>query len=161
MSKVVVCCENCRKKTLKWPRDLRKCKHHFCSKKCVYDWRRKHPRSPANFKNLILKCDYCGKTFHRPPANVKNSKCTFCSKECHINYFRQKVVCPVCNKVFIRSKSRIKCKKSFCSIRCSSKWHRGRNNPNFRRVKRTCLNCSKIFETRPSCQLPMTEAIGL
>lgn len=148
MGKIQVLCENCGKPVLKWPRDLRRSSHQFCSRPCFYDWKRKQHKKPSNFKANYVKCETCGKIFLRSPSNVKNH--VFCSKECYLKSFKVRLVCPECGKNFVRTKSRIRHKLSFCSIECSRKWHTGKNANNYIREIRKCLYCNESFEVRPS-----------
>ena len=133
---------------MKWPRDLRKSKHYFCSRKCHYTWKRKQHFKPHNFKANYVTCEYCGKIFPRAPANVKNH--IFCSTECYLNYSRETLVCPACGKTFARRKSRIKYDMTFCSVECSRIWHRGKNSSSYVREQRECLVCGGKFEVKPS-----------
>jgi len=149
MGKILVKCEYCGRLVYKWPRDLRRHKHHFCSRECFYAWKREHPTKPRNFKANLLKCDYCGKEFYRPPSNVRGDH-VFCSRECAINFRRVTLKCPVCGKAFVRLKSRVKGKVSFCSRECMLKWNRGEKHPNYRRITKICPICGREFEVTPS-----------
>ncbi len=50
-------CENCGKKTFKQPYQLRKSSHHFCSRKCMFEYRKKNKsvkkRNDFQFKKLM------------------------------------------------------------------------------------------------------------
>ena len=48
-----VTCETCGKSVCKPPRQVREANHHFCSKECYYEYRRKHKLYKKNYK-----CDY-------------------------------------------------------------------------------------------------------
>jgi len=148
MPMITLTCENCGKSVLRWPKDLRKSKHHFCSRQCHYIWKRKQHFTPHNFKANYVKCEFCGKIFARAPANVKSH--VFCSKECFLKSAMQELVCPTCGKTFTKRKSRIKYTMTFCSVECSRIWHRGKNSPSYAREKRECPICKTKFEVVPS-----------
>lgn len=67
--------------------------------------------------------------------------------------------CSICNNEFIKYVSELKYNKNkFCSIICRGKWQSiariGQNAPNkYKKLKRTCKICNKVFKVPPSALL--------
>jgi len=72
MPKVKVRCENCGCITEKWPSQLRRAKHVYCSPGCQQEARR---------KRIQVVCETCGKTFERVPSQIKEDG-NYCSPAC-------------------------------------------------------------------------------
>ena len=54
---IEVNCENCGKKTFKQSYQLQKYNHHFCSRNCMFEYRKKHGigkrRNNYHFQKLV------------------------------------------------------------------------------------------------------------
>jgi len=80
--KGAIFCENCGKVTHKWPKDLEKCKRHFCSKECFDKFRRKQG-------STRVECAYCGEIVWRSNCKVERSENLFCSMECYTEWRKE------------------------------------------------------------------------
>jgi len=73
------------------------------------------------------KCEICNKIFMIKKNRLKWGRGKTCSKQCRIKYVSKKLLkkillkCTVCGKDIFRSKSQIKSKNVFCSLKCKAK----------------------------------------
>jgi len=86
------CCEQkcnwCNKIITVMPFQVKKFKHHFCSKFCSNKFKRIHPpRLPSNRLSpqprQTTKCNQCGKTISKHTCQIKRTKNHFCSCSCN------------------------------------------------------------------------------
>ena len=68
-----IICEQCRKKSKRSPKEVRKSKHHFCSLQCSAIWQR--------VKRITLQCKYCDTVFIKTEKGAKRNG-QFCSRSC-------------------------------------------------------------------------------
>ena len=118
-------CSNCGKKfaTLrKWADKT----HHFCTQKCLKEYKEKHPASKTEKIKIIPKkiCKGCGKEFESPN--------TYCSRECYLQDIRKhkeennvigdiSLICKGCSRTFVIHKDKLtpKCDlPKYCSVEC-------------------------------------------
>ena len=95
---------------------------------------------PKKYKKIKVNCQNCGKEIEVYPRLTTIQKKFFCSKECKENYYKIKLICPVCKNTFLRRKKEIMYRRkvsieevdkvlNFCSKRCMGIWlgtHYGR-----------------------------------
>jgi len=168
--KIIVLCEYCGKEVLRYPYQIRDCKHSFCSATCHYAFmvgKICGANSPTWKGGLITKvCLFCGiefQTRHDRPGK-------YCSQSCHdkARMTRQYFNCEECGKQYWRLLCQIKQRGGtrFCSIKCASVWsskHRsGKNSPMWKggkslRPSESALSESKYYQTRQrlisSCEI--------
>lgn len=70
---VMIKCDQCGKEFNKAPNSIKRCKNHFCSKKCSSIYKE---------KKVAIICDNCGKEFLRVSYRSKKYKNNFCSNKC-------------------------------------------------------------------------------
>jgi endogenous inhibitor of DNA gyrase (YacG/DUF329 family) len=169
--KVMVSCEYCGKKFEKYPAWAKRTKMHFCSKKCLYNWKREHPKRGSDspcWNSELVSCDFCGKEIYLPKHRLVSEK-NFCSKKCYFawiranppvgkknpNWNRIKIKCDFCGKDIYKKPSRVNSHNAlFCSKRCYDNWQientlRGKDNTRWNRIKVECSYCGKIIEKTP------------
>ena len=69
-------CPECGKAVVQNARGRRK---KFCSDKCRYDWKNKHPKR-ENWKMITLTCPVCGREFQTRVCRDATRK--YCSRAC-------------------------------------------------------------------------------
>lgn len=86
-------CDNCGKiKRVKLSR-LKYLKHHYCSRKCLGEWRRKNWRltdiSPYKKRRTgrLVRCDFCSKERYKRPSSIR--KYNFCNRLCQSNWLSE------------------------------------------------------------------------
>jgi endogenous inhibitor of DNA gyrase (YacG/DUF329 family) len=70
-------CDWCKKEFERVPHDVKKFKHHFCSRECAIMWKKINGR-------IRRKCVYCGKEFE----NIRSLNRKFCSHSCYLNWLK-------------------------------------------------------------------------
>jgi len=141
-------CDWCGKEFRTSSYQIRRNKHHFCSRNCIAKWRSENicGETHPNWKGgrHKFKCDWCGETFfskHDP----ERSKHHFCSRKCkgkwwskniqgenHPNWrgVRVEVKCDGCGKLYRVKRKDLKGRKNhFCSYECYWEWVTGENSP--------------------------------
>lgn len=128
---VTVKCDWCGKLIKKYPRDIRRTKHHFCNKACYDTYQR---------GGQIQYCDNCGKRVSRRPSRWQNQEHVFCSVKCYSEFARkgwQSLACDNCGKSFRLPKAVYKLRLGqnnehfFCCRECWEQWQAGEKNPNW------------------------------
>lgn len=116
-------------------------------------------RRPRLDRKMLRHCKQCGKTFKTKPYYIKKGYANYCSRQC-FNIGRQKRVkrtCKYCGKEFYAMPYIIK--KGFalyCGQPCQYKAraefaeYRGKNNPKYNKIERTCRRCGKTFVALPN-----------
>ena len=130
---VKIVCLNCKKEfeNGKTTKDRAK----FCSKECQKNYHDK--------RGETVLCKNCNKEIHVP--FYKKGKCKFCSNKCRKEFLdnSEELICPVCNKKFIKEKWRInKSDTIYCSQECYFK-----RSP---QIKMECDGCKKEIMVYPS-----------
>lgn len=136
----IVSCSMCGKETRKSNSSLRAHKNHFCSKQCSSNWNSVHPVKPKTGR--FQKCIVCGKSMWVIPVYFETRR--YCSYKCkYIGGMKQEIrKCEVCGKDISKPASTWKWhalrkhKKIFCSVKCQALGYRGRNNPQFKEIKK-------------------------
>lgn len=102
-----------------------------------------HSRSHEGTIRPEITCENCGETFTVQRSRKDTAK--FCSRECQNAL--EKTECKQCGVEFEYRPSR---GRTFCSKRCSQKWHTGRNHPNRKqRINCECEFCGEPLELLP------------
>src|SRR3990167_3078869 len=109
-------------------------------------------------EQITINCKHCNRPFE---YYAKDNKRPFCSHACYGKDRTSRGVlttnCSYCTKVIPMYKyEKESRKKRFCSKQCFNKWQTtdaniGENNPNYNRVRKSCLTCKKEFITFPKC----------
>ncbi len=73
-------------------RNISRCKHVFCSRKCFGKWNKENVYSKPN-----TVCDYCKKEFHRATSIKKPYKLHFCSNKCQGKWWSTNLVGDKCS----------------------------------------------------------------
>jgi len=167
---IILNCDYCRKKIEIRPKAFKELEHHFCNRKCYWNWCRKE-NHPNFIKRIIVSCDYCGKKIKITPNN--KSKYHFCNRNCRTKWQRSEknpykgknspyckpcitVSCDYCGKkIEIRPSN--KSKRHFCNQLCYWNWKGSNQNPmkgiqDSRYIKRitvSCDYCRKKIEIIP------------
>ena len=122
-------CENCGKTFERKKLELEKYEHHFCSRKCVNEWKKEnnffHGENSPRWNSVKVKCEYCGKLFYRTRSEFQKHEHHFCSRKCFDTWKKKRsdVKCDNCGKVFSRTKFAIaRSKHQFCSRECYIEW---------------------------------------
>ena len=166
--KAKLTCEYCGKEFEKYHAWAKRTKMHFCSNKCLHNWKREHPikgKDSSRWNSELISCDFCGKEFYLPKHRLV-SKNHFCSTDCYFSWIRanpkigkdnkdwnrKKTRCDLCGEVMYCTPSRLKLyNHQFCSKECYDLWQkqyapRGKDNKFWKRVKLSCSCCGKIIE---------------
>lgn len=107
---------------------------------------------------FILKCPVCNDEFECTLSKYKNSNNNFCSHKCSVklnselNKKRSTKKCLCCGNIY-EYNLRDKFTSKFCSNDCKITWQRknslkGKDNPQFKRIKVKCDWCEKYFYKR-------------
>lgn len=80
-------CEYCGKKRHVAPSWKADSKHHLCSRKCYYAFKKTHPEEFRWAKMATYTCLQCGKQFTQAVSDRQSKRC-FCSLQC---YWKSKV----------------------------------------------------------------------
>lgn len=83
VEKVKLKCDNCGKEIERYASQLDISTYYYCSKKCMYEHRRKMTAT-----KYTLKCDFCGKEYTVYKSRYKPASYHFCSIECRRNGLR-------------------------------------------------------------------------
>ena len=94
-------------------------------------------------KWVQLTCPVCGKLFGKRKKEFERHPESYCSRECYLKAKRKWYICPECGKRFTTNNP----KRIYCSKEC---YYKARGRKERKRIKTTCLNCGKEFETIPS-----------
>src|SRR3990167_4125882 len=107
----------------------------FCSTQCYHLSKTIHP--------LTKECPQCKKIFI---TKYNRGKRKFCSHKCMRYFYHPKIKksCLFCQKEFISDVSR---HKTFCSLRCSSRYF---GKKYFTKIKRECMICKTEYWLRKS-----------
>ena len=150
--KMEVECSWCGGLVKKWPKEVRKTNHHFCSDKCYSQWvsEAQSGESNPNWKGGVSThiCSYCGKKFTKKRWNQYNE--WFCSRDCQAKWQSEnrtgensptwnggkvKLTCLNCRQEFKVHPKR-KDTAKFCSHKCLGEWRsknwKGEDNPSWR-----------------------------
>lgn len=134
-------CEFCGKEFSIYPYNDRA---RFCSKECHYESRRR--------RRTKKMCEFCGKAFFVPKS--REGKARFCSPKCWYAFSqkpRTERICLACGKRFSILASKAKWRRrDFCSRQCWFEASSGELNPNWKKIKKTCVICGSEFEVPPS-----------
>lgn len=87
--RIIVKCDYCRVSLEKVPSTLTKL--NFCSKQCMYSWRKKYTKKGKDnksWKRLPVNCNYCGKEMLRQPNHIERNRYHFCNYECYALFLR-------------------------------------------------------------------------
>lgn len=138
--KIKVRCDNCEKIIERKPSQIKRCKHHFCNRKCQGEWQSKEGKGSNNRAwnggTREVSCDNCGKSIEMYSPQIKRSKHHFCNKKCYGAWRRRELkgsnnpnwkggikiqkLCPVCGKEFEVLACEIKHGKGkYCSKKCA------------------------------------------
>ena len=167
--KAKLTCEYCGKEFEKYHAWAKRTKMHFCSNKCLHNWKREHPikgKDSSCWNSELISCGFCGKEFYLPKHRLASEK-HFCSRECQFdwiranpkigennpNWTRIKLTCDFCGKLIYQAPSKIKlCNHHFCGKDCFDNWQKtisGKKHKDWNRVKVECSYCGKSIEKIP------------
>ena len=127
-------CEYCGKPIKhRSPAEIKRAKHHFCSRECRGKWER---------RRVKYICLNCGKEFE----DRVSSKRKFCSRKCQHEWQKKKKLytCLNCGKTF---KDHPSAKRKFCSRKCQIEFIKKTKT---NRVHVNCDYCGKEIVVKPS-----------
>lgn len=79
-------CSNCGIEFRKRPGAVKKNINHFCTVKCMHDWRTGRKGCIKKPKGQNKNCEWCKKQFYVYPSEINTKK--FCSRTCKGLKFR-------------------------------------------------------------------------
>ena len=82
---IKVYCDFCSKEIMRFPRTLKRNKHHFCSPECKADFQKGKPAWNKGTGKVEVECINCSKTFKVSPVRVKRGV-RFHSNKCRYEY---------------------------------------------------------------------------
>jgi len=87
MPKIKVACYWCGTEIERWPCQIKRVDHCFCSHECTNKWKSISLKGANSHfwrgGKQIFICDWCGNEFFLFPSRIKQFKLHFCSKECN------------------------------------------------------------------------------
>lgn len=83
-----VSCEHCGEILERLVSQCTEQEHHFCSRACLYKWRRETFTGEAHplYDRVTVACDSCGDDILRIPAVVDDREHNFCGPECYAEW---------------------------------------------------------------------------
>jgi len=78
--KAICICDYCGKEYEKNYSMVKNKEHHFCSKRCFYEFSK--DKNHGRFNSVKVKCSNCGKEILRQKHRIKLYKHHFCSRQC-------------------------------------------------------------------------------
>lgn len=78
-------CDNCNKEVSRLKSDYDRVKTHFCSRRCVVDYKNK-------YEGHLVRCNYCNEEIRVANHRYKKNNTFFCNIECRKKYWKQQKV---------------------------------------------------------------------
>jgi len=113
-------CEFCGLLSKHYPGQLKRWKHHFCSRGCTSRWYSTRRKSRVV---IAKRCRHCQCTFMIAPW--ERDRRLYCSPKCRQLFHSAVLTCAFCRKTILKARSRIrkiKNKRQFCSRKHYLRW---------------------------------------
>lgn len=129
-------CDNCGKESYDIKSSYYNSINHFCSNKCLGEWKSKKLKNNKFTRTVKYKCDYCGQEAECTEYKYMRSKTHYCSSKCRDSINKITFNCEKCGKETTKVKSEYnKSKHHYCSVECERKDREVRfgkdNNPSW------------------------------
>jgi hypothetical protein len=161
---VIIKCDTCGIEVDIKESELERSKHHFCSRKCYWQWRSKQQTGEKNRywaggKTKVI-CKVCEKEFELFPNYAKKRKYIFCSQNCYQNWRKIEskknviiIKCKICNEDIEIYKigydqNKLYCCSKPCESVLKSQLRVREGNPNWNGGTSFLPYCSKFTKYR-------------
>ncbi len=99
---MIIICDGCGIKFKKFPKDIKKCKQHFCTIDCYKKTRQR----------IVFSCQNCNKQCSQTQGEYQDSKNHFCSKSCSATFNnlyspkrKRTKKCKICENLILKTRT--------------------------------------------------------